>query len=246
MKQTRWYALLAGSLILLSAASFLIQIAVFRRTEDTFFYLLQDIAFLPIQVLFVTLIISDLMSRREKLSVIKKMNMVVGVFFSEVGTSLLSLFSAFDGNFGETKGNLLIAGDWQEQKFHGSMKFFRTCHYMIDLGKGDLDALRTFLMEKRADMLALMENPNLLEHESFTDLLLAVSHLTDELTARKGLNELAKPDRDHIAVDIKRAYMLLIIEWLSYMKHLKADYPFLFSFAVRTNPFDPNASVEIK
>jgi hypothetical protein len=27
------------------------------------------------------------------------------------------------------------------------------------------------------------------------------------------------------------------------MKHLKANYPYLFSLAVRTNPFDTNASV---
>ena len=29
-------------------------------------------------------------------------------------------------------------------------------------------------------------------------------------------------------------------------EHLKNDYPYLFSLAVRTNPFDPNASVEVK
>src|SRR5208283_1455158 len=156
MKQTRWYILLAGSLILLSSVSYLIHIAVFHRTEDTFFYMLQDIAFVPIQVLFVTLIISELMSRREKLSIIKKMNMVVGVFFSEVGTGLLRYFSAFEGKLGEIRGNLLISGDWTEQKFHGSMKFFKTYQYAMDLGKGDLDALRTFLLQKRSNMLALM------------------------------------------------------------------------------------------
>src|SRR5208337_2839358 len=127
MKQTRWYILLAGSLILLSSVSYLIQIAVFHRTEDTFFYMLQDIAFVPIQVLFVTLIISELMSRREKLSMIKKMNMVVGVFFSEVGTGLLRHFSSVDVNLGEVKDNLLIAGDWSVHRFNGSIKFFRTC-----------------------------------------------------------------------------------------------------------------------
>jgi hypothetical protein len=26
------------------------------------------------------------------------------------------------------------------------------------------------------------------------------------------------------------------------MKHLKEDYPYLFSLAVRTNPFNPDAS----
>ena len=27
-------------------------------------------------------------------------------------------------------------------------------------------------------------------------------------------------------------------EWIVYMKYLKNNYPFLFSLAVRTNPFD--------
>jgi hypothetical protein len=30
------------------------------------------------------------------------------------------------------------------------------------------------------------------------------------------------------------------------MQHLKNNYPYLFSLAVRTNPFDPQATVEIK
>jgi hypothetical protein len=38
----------------------------------------------------------------------------------------------------------------------------------------------------------------------------------------------------------------MIGEWLDYMKHLKDNYSFLFSLAVRTNPFDPQASAEIK
>jgi hypothetical protein len=28
------------------------------------------------------------------------------------------------------------------------------------------------------------------------------------------------------------------------MEHLKKEYPYLFSLALRTNPFDPEASVE--
>jgi hypothetical protein len=47
-------------------------------------------------------------------------------------------------------------------------------------------------------------------------------------------------------VDIKRVYQLLVREWLSHMEHLKSDYPYLFSLAVRTNPFNPEASAEVK
>ncbi len=45
----------------------------------------------------------------------------------------------------------------------------------------------------------------------------------------------------HLSGDIRRAYSILITEWLAYMKHLKSDYPYLFSLAVRTNPFDQTA-----
>jgi voltage-gated potassium channel len=40
--------------------------------------------------------------------------------------------------------------------------------------------------------------------------------------------------------------VLLVNEWVDYMRHLKNHYPFLFSLAMRTNPFDQTASVIIK
>jgi hypothetical protein len=45
---------------------------------------------------------------------------------------------------------------------------------------------------------------------------------------------------------MKRVYSMLIGEWLSYMKHVKDNYPYLFSFAMRTNPFDVNATPEVR
>ncbi|MEE8403001.1 MAG: hypothetical protein V3R93_04525 [Candidatus Hydrothermarchaeaceae archaeon] len=45
---------------------------------------------------------------------------------------------------------------------------------------------------------------------------------------------------------MKRIYGLMVYEWLAYMEHLKDDYPYLFSLAMRTNPFDQDASAEFK
>jgi len=95
-------------------------------------------------------------------------------------------------------------------------------------------------------MLSLLANPNLLEHDTFTDLLWAVFHLSEELSSRPDLTRLPRTDNDHLSGDMKRAYMLIITEWLAYMKHLKHDYPYLFSLAVRTNPMDVNASPVVK
>ena len=44
-------------------------------------------------MLLVTLILNQLLNVREKLSMLNKLNMVIGTFFSEVGTALLKSFS---------------------------------------------------------------------------------------------------------------------------------------------------------
>jgi len=118
--------------------------------------------------------------------------------------------------------------------------------YGIEIQKVSLSDLRTFLLGRRDFLLRLLENPNLLEHESFTELLRAVFHLTEELACRAALQGLPDTDYAHLTGDIKRAYILLVHRWLDYMRHLEENYPYLFSLAMRTNPFDQTASPIVK
>jgi hypothetical protein len=92
----------------------------------------------------------------------------------------------------------------------------------------------------------LLENPTLLEHEAFTELLQAVFHLTEELSYREDVLNLPDTDKEHLSGDIKRAYSMLVRQWLHYMKYLKYNYPYLFSLALRTNPFDRESSPIVK
>jgi hypothetical protein len=242
MNRVKWQIILGVLLVAVSAILFSVQIRIFHSPRDTYFYLFQDLAFIPIQVLLVTLILNQLLNVREKLSMLNKLNMVIGTFFSEAGTALLKSFAAFDQNADKIRGELLIRGEWTDQRFAAVIKRVRSNDYLIHTGGSDLEALKTFLSGKRGFLLGLLENPNLLEHETFTELLWAVFHLSEELAVRGDLRNLPPTDANHIAGDIKRAHTILVVEWLAYMKHLKRDYPYLFSFAVRTNPFDPNAS----
>jgi len=246
MKPSHWQIIFGTSLIALSGLVYIVQIAIFKTPRDTFFYIFQDLAFVPISVLMVTVIIDQVLRIREKRALLKKMNMVIGAFNSEVGTTLLKSLSSFEVNYEKTRKNLVITMDWSDNKFSGVRKKLQNYEYIIDSGNGDLEGLKAFLIGKRAFLLRLLENPNLLEHETFTDLLWAVFHLTEELDSRTDTKRLPVSDLKHLSGDIKRAYVLLIFEWLSYMKHLKTDYPYLFSLAVRTNPFNPEASVEVK
>lgn len=151
-------------------------------------------------------------------------------------------FAGFSNNSTKISEHLIVTNEWSEKHFRTAMDFVNGVDPVIDAQKGNLRVLRDFLFEKRFFMLSLLENPNLLEHDSFTDLLLAVFHLSEELVARDTLEELPPSDYEHLAGDMKRAYTLLIREWLAYMKHLKDDYPYLFSLVIRTNPLDANAS----
>jgi len=242
MKRFRWQILLGSSFIVLSAILYFIHFAIFKDSHHIFLYLIGDIAFLPIQVLLVTLIIDQLLSAREKRAMLKKMNMVIGSFFSEVGTQLLKSFSDFASHEDQIKKDLFENNDWSNKTFSNINKHLKGYDYRVESQKGDLEGLKNFLLEKRDFLLGLLENPNLLEHESFTELLWAVFHLTEELAFRPGLKQLPETDYGHLSGDIKRAYVLLISEWLAYMKHLRDNYPYLFSLAARMNPFNPHAS----
>jgi hypothetical protein len=237
--------LLGLLLILLSVFFYSLHFAIFRDAHHIFIYLVGDIAFVFIEVLMVTLIIHHILSEREKQAMLKKLNMVIGAFFSEVGTPLLKFFSKFDTDAQTLAKHLIISNDWSPEHFDQMQVVLKKHDHKIDSRVGDLQGLQSFIIEKRAFLLRLLENPNLLEHEEFTELLWAVFHLAEELSSRESVMELPDTDYHHLSGDIKRAYRLLVREWLSHMEHLKSDYPYLFSLAVRTNPFDPNASVEI-
>jgi hypothetical protein len=219
---------------------------IFRDSNHIFIYLLGDIGFLPIEVLLVTLIIDRVLSVREKRAMLDKLNMVIGAFFSEVGLRLISHFSSFDLNASNIKRELSGIDTWKDKDFEKVKIMVRKFKYSVSCQSGNLDTLKAFLTNKRAFLLRLLENPNLLEHEKFTELLWAVFHLTEELEYRKDFALCPDSDLNHIAGDVRRAYVILISEWLEYIRHLKNNYPYLFSLASRINPFDENASPIVK
>jgi len=246
MRRFSWQIMLASVLIFLSAAFYFFHYAIFHDTHHIFIYLVGDIAFVPIEVLLVTVIIHQVLSAREKKSRMQKLNMVIGAFFSEVGTQLLTYLSDWDPKLANIRKDLMVTSDWSQEEFLDVSKLLKKYDYGVDIQRVDLEGLRKFLKEEINFLLRLLENPTLLEHESFTDLLWAVFHLAEELAARDNVTKLPDADQEHLAGDIKRIYVLLVHQWLNYMEHLKNNFPYLFSLAMRTNPFDQEASPIVK
>lgn len=245
MNRYRWQIVLAAALMSISALIYIAQVVIFHKSGDTFFYMLQDLAFLPVQVLLVTLVVNELMKERERSILKHKMNMVIGAFFTEMGNELLRKLLVMDEHPTDMRQSLIFTPNWNARDFQTAKRLISERKYRIRLQPNDLLKLREYMLEERGFLLSLLENPNLLEHESFTELLWAFCHLLEELHHRTDFSNVPNADIAHLEGDVVRCYRALLGEWLSYVEHLKDQYPFMFSLVVRTNPFDPQAQVEL-
>jgi plasmid maintenance system killer protein len=246
VKPLKWEVKLGIGLVTLSVIIYTIKYLVLGNLENTLLYIFNSLGFLMINVLFVTLVINSLLAMRSRRDKLEKLNMVIGTFFSEIGTQLLTVLSDVDPHLDKIRGELVITGEWDETNFGKVRTRLNNFEYSVDISRVNLVELQEFLASKRDFMIRLLENPVLLEHQSFTELLMAVFHLTEELNSRQDLNNLPESDYEHLAGDIKRVYGLLVSQWLNYMQYVKNNYPYLFSLAMRTNPFDENASAIVK
>ncbi|AHF07131.1 hypothetical protein [Desulfitobacterium metallireducens] len=246
MKLRTWEIKLGIFLLGLSLSLYLLDFLEFHGISYILDNILLQLAYLPIYIFLSTLIIDQLLAKREKRALLRKLYMVVGIFNHEMGGELLEFLSKRDANIDKIQNNLLIETSWNNKDFLEARKGVEEYRGKWQVDGEFLEQLRDLVFRKKDFLLRLMENPNLLEHEAFTELLWAIFHLTDEFAHRKDLREQAEADRVHLIRDMDRAYQLLILEWLSYMEHLHEDYPYLYSLAVRTNPFNSKARVEIQ
>jgi len=245
MKKRNDLILIALILVLVSVGIYFVHYAIFHDVHHILIYMVGDLAFLPLEVLLVGIVVERILARRENQEKMSKMNMVISAFFSEVGNPLVSILLNATSQKEVLIKNLDVSSNWKDADFKKAKQYVEKAT-VIDFDRMDIAELARFLLDKRAFMLSLIENPNVLEHERFSDLLLSVFHLTEELESRPSLNNLPAKDTSHINEDIKRAYRNLVIQWLDYMLHLKSNYPYLYSHYLRIHPFQlhPSAIIE--
>lgn len=245
MKKSDWRVKFSILLILTSVILYSFHYFVFKDAHYIFIVLVGELAFIPIEVLLVTLVIDRVIKEREKEVLLEKLNLIIGVFFNEVGTTILKYCTSIDPHVDEIAKFLIIDPSWEETDFKEALIKCKNFNCDVEFDKVDLGKIKEFLLSKREFLLRLLENPNLLEHETFTHLLTAVFHLEEELSSRD-LSKLRDDEKEHIEADIKRIYGAIISQWLMYMKHLKNTFPYLFVTAMSNNPFDKRTNENIE
>ena len=242
----RWPVTIGLLLIALSALVYYIHFLIFRDPHHIFLYFFGDLGFVFFEVLLVALVLHRLLHHRKERAVQQKLHMLVGAFFSEMGTELLGALAEFDENASALEEHLAAPEEWSEAGFLDSRRIAERHASAMDRRPGDVGDLARFLARHKPLLLDLIQNPALLRDEPFTNLVWAVFHLAKELEHLPDPAALSKSDRTHLGEDLRRVYTLLVVQWMDHMRHLQTAYPYLFSLADRTNPFRRVSPVEVK
>ncbi|MBU1044311.1 MAG: hypothetical protein KJ915_07950 [Candidatus Omnitrophica bacterium] len=245
MKKIRRELAIFLVLVLLSVILYFLHYAVFHDKHHILIFGLSELAFLPLEVLVVTAILHRLLELRDKQALFAKKNMLIGTFFSEIGINLLRSIVFMDRSNANFLVNLKVNNESTKRDFKQGLRFVE--HYTPELkvGNKEIIGLKDLILSKKPFLSDLIQHPILLEHKSFTDLLLSTYHLAEELNYRSNLDNLSANDMKHLVGDIERIYKQLLPEWIEYMRSLKNNYPYLFSLYIRLNPFIKSIDVTI-
>ena len=246
MRSRRWRLWFGLGLLAISGVLFWAHYLTFHDLHHLGIFTLHDLAFLPLEVLIVTLLLHAMIEGREHKEMLQKLNMVIGAFFSEVGGDLLEHLSYFDSKPEVLKATYDVGPGWTDAQLKAAAADAAAREFHLQPDREGTVKLREFMIIKRQFLLRLLENQNLLENEGFTDVLWAVFHLGDELQRRDDIMTVPESDLRHMAGDMERAYGRLISEWFEHLRHLKESYPYLYSLGVRGNPLDFEEGVEVR
>ena len=136
--KVNWKLIAAIAMVVLSAVVYFIHFLIFRDAHHIFIYLIGDIAFVFIEVLMVTIIIHQLLNEWEKKSHLKKLNMVIEVFFSEFGKHLLVYLSNFDNNLNKIHDFIIDKKGTCKMDFKSAFKVLKSYKADIEINKIDL------------------------------------------------------------------------------------------------------------
>lgn len=230
--------IIGGGLVLLSLILHYIHVLIFKDVHHTMIFLVADIAFIPMEVFFTSMILERMLERREKEHGKEKLNMLVGVFYAEIGTQLLAYFVEQDDRVSICKKlRIQDPSIWDEDYFKQLQQLNSTYHYEVSLAKVDLVELKQMLHEGKNLLITLMTTESLHDHETFTEMLMLIMHLKEELDVRD-ISSLNESERLHLEQDMTALYRYLTYEWCYYLNYLSKHYPGLFNTAIMLSPFN--------
>lgn len=225
-------------LILLVIMFYYIYYLIFGGIKSLMESLVMSIATIPLDILVTGFIANYIVEKKDREKKENEMNMIIGIFYNQVGTEVLNILVKSDSCVEEIRQAASIKKDWGDEQYQLLYEEFNKYEYCVDMNKINLKELKKVLIKNAEFFIDLILNPTIQDKELFTETIVAMIHLKDELNDRFIGDELDDYEKVHITIDLNMAYKALALRWIDYMYHLQKLYPQLFTKALVTSPFD--------
>lgn len=231
-KTSSYYFHIAISLILLSVLLFAFHFLIFKNFENTMYYSTMNICFIPLNTLFVSVVFENLVNQREKKEKMSKLNMLVGLFFVEMGFEVLKILSDGDDK---------IEDILKETHFSKDLgQFLISYDYKLNLEVIDKDALSNLFTKNINLITTLVSNETVLDKETFFNLLIAILGFRGSLVFRNN-KTFSNKDMNNISKSLSKIYKTLVLLWYEYSDYLYSVRPNAYSGDLFINPFGKNS-----
>ena len=252
MVKLTWKLKLGIILIIISISIYTITFLLFHNLNEMFFHFLLEFGVIPIDLLIITLIFEDELELKKSEHRTEKLDMLMGTFYSQVGNQLMETIYKQNNMQNNICDNLNQIVNWNENDFQKNIELFLNNPPIFKTkfnSQKDLDnfltGLKIILSKNRLFVADLINNPSLFQKEDFSDMLLNILHLDEELN-RKRLITLTEEDYKHLMDNISRTYNKIIIQWIKYVNFTYKNYPYMKELIFRTNPFDKDCTIYVK
>lgn len=224
-------------LLCASALLYAIHYLIFRDLHHLAIFGLHELAFVPLEVILVTLGLDQLVEKTHREEARSKVSIIETLYFNESGGTMLRYLTSFDPDAARLRELLQVTEDWHSSDFRQAIRQLKSYPFLLDLDRIDFFGLHYHLSQRHEYYRSMLENPALTQSEAFTEMIMKIYLLWEELDGRTNLYQLPENDRSYLAELLHEIYRELTEYWLDNVYNHSIHNRFRLHRAIESNPF---------
>lgn len=224
-------------LLCASALLYAIHYLIFRDLHHLAIFGLHELAFVPLEVILVTLGLDQLVEKTHREEARSKVSIIETLYFNESGGTMLRYLTSFDPDAARLRELLQVTQDWRSSDFRQAIRQLKSYPFLLDLDRIDFFGLHYHLSQRHEYYRSMLENPALTQSEAFTEMIMKIYLLWEELDGRTNLYQLPEKDRSYLAELLHEIYRELTEYWLDNVYNHSIHNRFRLHRAIESNPF---------
>lgn len=201
-------------LLCTSAVLYALHYLIFRDLHHIGIFFLHELAGMPLEVILVSLFFDKLIEKTHEEENKSKLSIIETLFFNESGGNMLRYLSSFDPNSQKLSAILAVRMDWKSVDYQAARLHLKEYPFHLDVEKVDFFGLHYHLDERHAYYRNILENPAMTQSNEFTELVMKIYLMWEELDCRTDLYNLDLHEKHYLGELLTEIYEELAVYWL--------------------------------